>query len=211
MATGPVDHPSESLDPVPPASDETLDRRVADAEARIDQLTAELAAAYDRIAALEGGATYDTTLSLFDGDEQPSDEYARDGSDPRVLPLVLGALAVVAAMVMVLTVINGNILTPFGVMTIAATLGLAWAANRTRVEPVEVSVVRGIVFIAQGETTYRFEIRRPEVPVEMVGQPGSPGWAIRFPRRGREPFVIDASMVDPVDFVARLREYRPEL
>ncbi|NHA01505.1 hypothetical protein G5V59_21535 [Nocardioides sp. W3-2-3] len=83
------------------------------------------------------------------------------------------------------------------------TLALAWGAARTRVVPVEVSVVRGMVYVQQGESSYRFEVRKPETDVQMVGQPGDPGWQVRFGRRGLEPFVIDASMVDAHEFVAK--------
>lgn len=173
---------------------------------RVETLSEELARARARITALE--AEEDGPLALFDGGE---DRLTGDGSDPRVLSMVLGATAVVAGMVALLALLNGKLGTPFGVVMIALTILLAWGAARTRVVPVEVSVVRGMVYVQQGETSYRFEVRKPETDVEMVGQPGDPGWQVRFGRRGLEPFVVDASMVDPHDFVARLREFRPSL
>ena len=45
----------------------------------------------------------------------------------------------------------------------------------------------------------------------MIGHPGDTHWSVRFPRRGLDPFVVDASMVEPHDFVAKLREHRPNL
>ena len=149
---------------------------------------------------------------MFEGDPAPgSDRLTGDGSDPRILSLVLGATAVVAAMVALLALLNGKIATPFGVVMIALTIGLAWGAARTRVVPVEVSVVRGIVYVEQGETTYRFDLRKPSTQVEISGRPGESGWAVRFPRRNLDPFVVDGSMVDAADFTRQLREYRPEL
>ena len=75
----------------------------------------------------------------------------------------------------------------------------------------EVHVARGIVYAEHGETSYRFDLRRPETQVEMVGRPGDAHWAVRFPRRHLEPFVIDGSMVNAEEFVEKLREFRPDL
>lgn len=177
-----------------------LARRLAESQDEVARLRAELASARP-----------DETLSLFEGEPLSGDRLTGDGSDPRVLSMVLGATAVVAAMVVLLTVLNGKIGTPFGIAMVLVTLVLAWAAARTRVVPVEVSVVRGIVYIEQGESTHRFDLRKPETAVEMVGRPGERDWAVRFPRKGMEPFVIDASMVDAEEFVRQVREHRPQL
>ncbi|TWG92512.1 hypothetical protein L615_007000000230 [Nocardioides sp. J9] len=203
MATGPLGTDPEHA--ALSAERDALARRCAEAEARVAELEAELAEARASLAAQAD----DSHLSLFDGTTE--DRLVGDGSDPRVLSLVLGATAVVAGMVTLLTILNGKIVSPFGVVMIALTVGLAWGAARTRVVPVEVSVVRGMVYVQQGELSYRFDLRRPETDVQVVGEPGSPTWAVRFGRRGLDPFVIDASMVDSVEFTGRLREYRPEL
>ncbi len=211
MATGPL-----GTDPAAaPAADlaalaaerDALARRCADAEAQVAQLNGELAEAHARLASYEtadGGH-----LSLFDG--TTDDRITGDGSDPRVLSLVLGATAVVSGMVALLALVNGKLGTPFGFIMVALTLGLAWGAARTKVVPVEVSVVRGMVYVQQGESSHRFDLRKPETAVDMVGRPGDSGWAVHFGRRGMDPFVIDASMVDPDHFARQLREYRPEI
>ncbi len=202
---------SGAVGPERPTADaaSTLEARCAAAEERVEQLSAELAAAYARISDLESGAS--GHLSLFEGDPAPGDRLTGDGSDPRILSVVLGATAVVATMVALLTLLNGKLATPFGVVIVLLALGLAWGALRTRVVPVEVSVVRGIVYVQQGESTHRFDLRKPETPVEVVGRPGQAGWAVRFPRRGLDPFVVDGSMVDAEEFLGRLREFRPDL
>ncbi|HWI42591.1 MAG TPA: hypothetical protein VNS81_03155 [Nocardioides sp.] len=211
MATGPL-----GTDPAAePAADlvalaaerDALARRCADADARLAELTAELAEARERIASYES-ADHEH-LSLFDG--TTSDRLTGDGSDPRVLSLVLGATAVVSGMVALLTLLNGKLGTPLGFVTVALTLGLAWGAARAKVVPVEVSVVRGLVYVQQGESSYRFDLRKPETSVDMVGRPGESGWAVHFGRRGLDPFVVDGSMVDAEEFVRQLREYRPGL
>lgn len=206
MATGPL-----GTDPVDALRSERDDlaRRCAEAEDQVQRLTSELEQVRARLGAYESADP--SGISLFADRPDPADRLTGDGSDPRVLSLVLAATAVVAAMVAFLALINGKLLTPFGVAMVLLTVGLAWGAARARVAPVEVSVVRGIVFVEQGETSHRFDLRKEHTRVQMIGQPGDPGWAVHFPRRHMEPFVIDGTMVDPHEFVSRLREYRPQL
>ena len=206
MATGPVE--TDRLHALE-AERDALARRCADAERRVQELTEELERVRGELASAQ--ARESESLSLFDGGTATGDRLTGDGSDPRVLSLVLGATAIVAGMVALLTLLNGKIVSPFGLLIVATTIGLAWGAARTRVVPVEVSVTRGLVHIQQGESSHRFDLRRPETSVEMVGQPGDSGWAVHFLRRGMEPFVVDASMVDPVEFTRQLREHRPGL
>lgn len=207
MAAGPVSE--HDVDPVVALRLERDDlaRRLAASQDEVARLTSALESSRAEAAALASGGS----LSLFDGGPQPGDRLTGDGSDPRVLSMVLGATAVVAAMVALLTLVNGKLATPFGILIVAVAIGLGWAAARTRVVPVEVSVVRGVVYVEQGESTHRFDIRKPETQVEVVGRPGEPGWAVRFPRKALDPFVIDGSMVDADDFLRQLREHRPEL
>ena len=68
-----------------------------------------------------------------------------------------------------------------------------------------------MVYIDSSSNSYRFDLRQPTTEVEMTGQPGEFGWQLRFRRRHLDPFTVDASMVDPVEFVRQLREWRPEL
>ncbi|WP_436697950.1 PspA/IM30 family protein [Nocardioides sp. BYT-33-1] len=199
------------VDPVAALRQERDDlaRRLTASQDEVARLTTELESARAQVRALE---TQDgDSLSLFEGEPTAGDRLTGDGSDPRVLSMVLGATAIVAGMVALLTLINGKLGTPFGVAMVVIAIGLGWAAARTRVVPVEVSVVRGIVYIEQGESTHRFDVRKPSTRVEMVGSPGDPGWVVRFPRKGMDPFVIDGSMVDAEEFVRQLREHRPDL
>ncbi len=208
MASGPLAEP-----PMGPRQTErdALEARCADAEQRVADLTAELAAAKARIADLEAAA--DAPISIFDGpdDGLAGAGLARDGSDPRVLSMILAATAVVAGMVALLALINGNLFTTFGVAMILTTIGLAYAANRTRVMGVDVSITRGVVYIEKGESSYRFDVRQEGTLVDMVGQPGDSFWQMRFHRKGMDDFVVDADMVEPHEFVRQLREYRPGL
>lgn len=208
MATGPLE--ADAVTALQ-AERDALASRCDAAEAEVARLTAQVEELRGRLAAEQerGG------LSLFD-DADDSDANVRrvlgDGSDPRALSVILGVTAAVAGFVALLALINGNLFTPFGIIIVALAIGLTWAAVNTRVVPVEVSVTRGMVYVTQGESSHRFDVRSSATAVEMVGQPGETGWQLRFPRRGGlEPFVIDASMVDPIEFVAKLREWRPEL
>lgn len=213
MATGPLEtDPAAALR----SERDALARRCAAAEAQVRDLSTDLAEAHARLAAYEAAqaaqdAADSGSLSLFDGDPTTGDRLTGDGSDPRVLSLVLGSTAVVAGMVALLALLNGKLGSPFGLIMIALTIGLAWGAARSRVVPVEVSVVRGMVYIQQGESSYRFDLRKPETAVDMVGRPGDAGWTVHFGRRGLDPFVVDASMVDAAEFTRQLREHRPEI
>ncbi|MCL2541543.1 MAG: hypothetical protein FWE71_03675 [Nocardioidaceae bacterium] len=210
MATGPVDaEPGESLR----AEHDELSRRFAESEKNVQRLTEELAQARRRIGELEArpAAAHHEPLSLFEGGEDNGIKLTGDGSDPRILSIVLGATAVVAGMIALLALFNHTLLSPFGIIMVLLTIGLAWAALRTRVQPTEVSVVRGLVYVKKGETTHRFDVRNASTQVEQVGTPGDPGWEMRFARKGMDPFVINASMVDAVDFVGQLKQWRADI
>ncbi|GAB4013769.1 coiled-coil domain-containing protein [Nocardioides ultimimeridianus] len=208
MATGPVDAQPDALR----NEYDALVRRHAQTQAELEQAQAELADARLRIAALEArAAAAEGPLSIFEGGSDPGGRLTGDGSDPRVLSFVLGATAVVSGMVAVLALLNGTLMTPFGLLIAALTAVLAWAALRTKVEPIEVSIVRGLVYVKKGETSYRFDVRSASTEVEQHGTPGEPGWELRFARKGMDPFVIDASMVEPVSFMAELRQWRSTL
>ena len=205
MATEPLGNPEIER---AQAERDAMAERCARAEEQAAELRARLDEANARIAELEAAAPF----SLFDrGDATADAGLARDGSDPRVLSLILAATSVVAAMVALLAFVNGNLFTTFGYAMVATSVGLAIAAAKTRVMPVQVSVTHGVVHAVKGETTYRFDVRNPGTRVDMVGQPGHPGWAVYFHRKGMDDFVVDASMVDAGEFVRQLREHRPEL
>lgn len=209
MATGPVEaDPGEAVR----AEYDALKRRCAESEAEAARLAKELDEARRRIAELEARpVAKPEPLSFFEGGSDGGARLTGDGSDPRILSVILGATAVVAAMVALLALINGTLISPFGAVIVLLTVVLTWAALRTRVEPIEVSVVRGMVYVKKGESTHRFDVRSPSTQVEQVGVPGDPDWEMRFPRKGMDPFVINASMVDAPDFVAQLRQWRADL
>ena len=128
-----------------------------------------------------------------------------------MLPIALGATALVAAMVALLAALDRGLASPVALVMLGLACLLAYLAWNSRVERFEVSVNRGMVYIDSSSNSYRFDLRQPTTEVEMTGQPGEPGWQVRFLRRHLDPFTVDATMVDPVEFVRQLREWRPEL
>jgi hypothetical protein len=207
MASGPLEEqPTESL----LAERDALAARCADAGQQVTDLTAQLAAAHAQIANLEAAAAAEP-MSIFDGAETRSAGLVTDGSDPRVLSMILAATSVVAGMVALLALFNGNLSTTFGYAMVVTTVILAWAALRTRVMATQVSMSNGVVYIENGETSYRFDVKHQGTLIDMVGQPGDNYWQVQFHRKGMDDYVIDADMVDAEEFVRQLREYRPNL
>ena len=188
------------------AERDALEARAVEAEQRAEALAAELADARAEL------AVDPTRLSLFDDlpDAEPSPRAA-DGSDPAVLPIALGATALVAAMVALLAALDRGLASPVALVMLGLAGLLAYLAFQSRVERFEVSVSRGMVYIDSSSNSYRFDLRQPTTEVEMTGQPGEPGWQVRFLRRHLDPFTVTTTMVDPVEFVRQLREWRPEL
>lgn len=191
------------------AERDALARRCAAAEQRVKELTAQLDAAQRRIQQDEEAAA--ASLSLFEGGTATHQPASGNGADARVIPVVLGATAVVSGMVVVLSFLNDNLFSIFGIAMVAVTAALAWGAAATRVEPVSVSIARGVVHVEKGDSKYRFDLSNEETKVEQLGRPEDADWQITFARRYTGPIHVDASMVDPVRFVAEVKQYRPSL
>lgn len=191
------------------AERDALAARCAEAEQQVADLTSRLNAANDRIVELEAVAA-ESPISILDGDSDAG-RLARDGSDPRVLSLLLAATAVVAGTVALLALANDNLDTTFGYAMVLTTLGLAYAAHRTRLRASEITISNGVVYAKKGESSYRFDVRQTTTGIDMVGRPGDPSWHVYFHRKGMDDFVVDAHMVDAEEFVRQLREYRPDL
>lgn len=214
MASGPVEHHREEellaeLDEMArrcvaaEKREEAARRRAEAAELRAAELDDEVA----RLRAEAQAPPAHDEMVFFEG--EPATEA--DGSDQRVVSLVLGATAVVSAMVALLALLNGNLSTTFGYVMIALTIGLAIAATRAKVQPVDVHITNGVVYAERGGSSFRFDLKNDSTRVEMDGSPGDSYWQVRFLRRNMDPLVVDEDMVDPASFLAQLREYRPAL
>lgn len=56
-----------------------------------------------------------------------------------------------------------------------------------------------------------FDLSRRDQPVDVIGLPGDRQWRVLFHRRGMAPYVVDASMVDPEEFMRVLHAQRSEV
>ncbi len=73
------------------------------------------------------------------------------------------------------------------------------------------TVHQGQLEVVQQGGRYVFDLASQYTLLEVHGHPGKRGWKVLFPRRDLAPFRVDASMVDPDDFMRVLRFFRPQL
>lgn len=98
-----------------------------------------------------------------------------------------------------------------GVAGTLLVLVLALWAIRAASPVAHLSVHAGQLEVVRGGERAVFELASTGfTPIEVRGRPGQRNWQVLFVRRGMEPFVVDASMVDPHEFMDVLRRYRPE-
>ncbi|MDP2773417.1 MAG: hypothetical protein Q8O61_07645 [Nocardioides sp.] len=98
-------------------------------------------------------------------------------------------------------------------IVVAAGLGvlaLALWAIRAGSSVSRLSVTNGQLEILNASGRFVFDLTSVYMPIEVVGTPGQRKWKVLFVRRSMAPFTVDSSMVDPQEFMAVLREYRPE-
>jgi hypothetical protein len=91
---------------------------------------------------------------------------------------------------------------------LALLTGIVWAV-RAGSAVTRLTVRGGQLEILRGGSRHLFDLTSRHTPVDIVGEPGSRGWKVLFQRRSMAPFVVDASMVDPVAFTRVVRHYRP--
>jgi hypothetical protein len=214
MATEPVgDGTASSVRPSGPAELRRLRAERDALEARAleaERLAEELAAELSELRAEQ--AVDPDRLSLFD-DLPPDDTHdlADNVSDPAVVTLALGGTAVITGVVALYAAFDRGLFSPIALLLLAVTVLLGYLAWNSREETFEVSVSRGMVYIDSSSDSYRFDLRSSTTKIEMTGQPGDAGWQLSFLRRHLDPFTVDATMVDPVEFMRQVREWRPEL
>ena len=93
---------------------------------------------------------------------------------------------------------------------IVVATAMVWAI-RAGASTTRLSVHYGQLEVVQQGARYVFDMASEYTHVEVRGEPGRRGWKVLFPRRGMAPFTVDASMVDPDDFMRVLRFFRPNL
>ena len=98
-------------------------------------------------------------------------------------------------------------------VTLAATLAVltlvTWAV-RAGSALTTLSVRGGQLQVRTGGRRTTFDLTSGYTPIEVIGRPGRRGWKVVFGRGTMRPFTVDAGLVDPHEFMAVLRRYRPE-
>jgi len=81
-------------------------------------------------------------------------------------------------------------------------------AVRAGSTPTLVAIRSGQLEVTRGKTHEVFDLTSRFTRIEVVGKPGGRGWKVLFGRFGRDPLVINSSIVDPQKFTAELERYR---
>ena len=92
--------------------------------------------------------------------------------------------------------------------TLAAVTAVVWAI-RAGSAVAHLTVTGGQLEVMRAGSRHRFDLASHYTPLEIVSEPGHRDWKVLFHRRGIAPYVIDASMVDPAEFMWVLNHYRP--
>lgn len=82
-------------------------------------------------------------------------------------------------------------------------------AVRAASSPTLIAIRSGQLVVTRGKVVEKFDLTSRFTRIEVVGKAGRPGWKVLCGRFGRDPLVINSSMVDPKDFSVELERYRP--
>jgi hypothetical protein len=96
-----------------------------------------------------------------------------------------------------------------GVAGTLVVLTLALYGLRATATPARLAIRGGQLEVVRGSTREVFDLTSRFTRMEVVGRPGRRGWKVLMARFGRDPLVIDSSMVDPSAFTAALERHRP--
>jgi hypothetical protein len=129
----------------------------------------------------------------------------------RGIGLVTGALAGLGGLFVAIMAIQGNLVTPPGI--ISAVIGLVALLVFLRLGAMSNSVTLsdGMLEVVFGDNHHKFDLTSDKTVVEMHGTPGDRDWRMMLVRRGLSPVEIDAHAVDPEPFTEAMRQWRPNL
>lgn len=100
-------------------------------------------------------------------------------------------------------------LVPVGIAaTVLIATGIVWA-TRAGSSVARLSVKGGRLEITKDGTRTVFDLASRYTDIDVRGTAGKRGWKVLFGRRGLPPYVVDASMVSPTEFMRVLDYYRP--
>lgn len=97
-----------------------------------------------------------------------------------------------------------------GISAVLLVLTLALWAIRASSPVTHLAVRSGQLEVTRAGGRSVFDLSGGFTPIEVVGRPGDRDWRVLVLRRGMDPFVVDASMVDPREFMDALGRYLPE-
>jgi hypothetical protein len=92
---------------------------------------------------------------------------------------------------------------------VGALLATWWFRSRHRTATVIATGSR--LEIVRNGGRHVFDLARRDAPVDVIGRLGDRSWRVLFHRRGMAPYVVDASMVDPAEFMRLLHAHRSEV
>jgi len=127
----------------------------------------------------------------------------------RVLTAVVLAAAVLTALALRATLAEPDS-ARVGLAVIAAVTTVVLWVVRASATPARLRVQLGQLEVVRGHRRDVVDLASDYTDVEVQGRPGHRGWRVVFPRREGDPVVVDASVVDPEEFMRVLRAYRPE-
>ncbi|WP_284535102.1 hypothetical protein [Nocardioides sp. T2.26MG-1] len=129
----------------------------------------------------------------------------------RVVAFLLFACAVVTVAQAAVAYADPSALTlGLAGVLVALTLG-CWRAWARRTTSTTVALTGSHLEIVRHGSRHVFDLADTRSPVDVLGLPGDRSWRVLFHRRGLAPYVLDASMVDPAEFLRALHTHRPEV
>ncbi|WP_300678244.1 hypothetical protein [Nocardioides sp.] len=144
-------------------------------------------------------------------DDGPAEEhyFAPKRAGHRMLGVLLG-LGLIATVAACWWAFSAKTLPAIGV---AAVIGVAtaivWAA-RAGDAVTHLSTIGSRLVIERAGTRTQFDLADPHTPVTVHGAPTDHDWAVTFARRGMPSVVLDATVVDPVEFMEVFDSHRPQ-
>lgn len=139
----------------------------------------------------------------------PVDLSLQTGSR-RVVGFLLFAAAVLAVLQAAVAYADPGVVTLGLAVVLAALTVAAWRSWAGR-SPTTVVLVGSSLELVRDGGRHVFDLADPRLPVDVVGLVGDKSWRVEFYRRGMAPYVLDATMVDPTDFLRVLHRHRSEV
>lgn len=102
-------------------------------------------------------------------------------------------------------------LATYGVAVTCGVLVLAVWAVRAGATTTDVRIYRGQLEVRRGGGLEVADLSNPYTPIAVLGAPGRRGWLVLVERPGRPVLEVDASLVDPDQFMDSLLRLRPDL